>query len=55
MSQIEIGHNGILSIIVCRNCGFQLEIEDDRDAEDMVYIHKKIGCEVFNKRFSELK
>jgi len=53
MNQIEIGHKGISSVIICRNCGFHLEIDDDRDAKEMVDIHKKIGCKVFNERFSE--
>ena len=53
MNQIEIGRKGLSSVIVCRNCGFQLEIDDDRDAIEIVDIHKKIGCKVFNERFSE--
>jgi hypothetical protein len=36
MNQIEIGHKGMSNVIVCRNCGFHLEIDDDRDATDMV-------------------
>jgi hypothetical protein len=53
MNQIEIGHKGMSSVIICRNCGFHLEIDDDQDAKEMVDIHKKIGCKVFNERFSE--
>ncbi|HZD34442.1 MAG TPA: hypothetical protein VE130_04500 [Nitrososphaeraceae archaeon] len=51
--KIEIGHKGMSSVISCRDCGFQLEIDDQRDAKEMVDIHKKIGCRVFNERFSE--
>jgi len=53
MNQVEIGNNGMSSVIVCRNCGFHLEIDDDLDAKEMVDIHMKIGCKVFNERFSE--
>ena len=53
MNLIELGHKGMSSVIACRNCGFQLEIDDDRDAKEMLDIHKKIGCKVFNERFSE--
>jgi hypothetical protein len=51
--KIEIGNKGMSSVILCRDCGFQLEIDDHRDAKEMVDIHKKIGCRVFNERFSE--
>jgi hypothetical protein len=51
--KIEMEHKGMSSVIVCRDCGFHLEIDDQGDAKEMVDIHRKIGCRVFNERFSE--